>query len=249
MANSSSLSYDNESALQTIWSFFPGIIKTCSAALAVVVIFTMVGLFTDNISGSSGYTFDPKLVRSYNYTYGNKDSKIVYAYFVDFQCPGCKANNEPLKKLKEEYKDRVLFVYKHNPLTTIHVNARQAAQAAQASIKQDKFVEYTDQLFANQSSLGNDSLETYAKNVGMDITKFKSDSVDRDVVQAVNWDQNDLKSIFLPRNDISNKSKPAGEGEGTPTSVILKDGKVESWWSGGRDEATIKGVLDPLLAK
>ena len=36
--------------------------------------------------------------------------------FADFQCPACKTLSISLKKIRDDYKDSVLFVFKNYPL-------------------------------------------------------------------------------------------------------------------------------------
>lgn len=240
--------YNEEHFTATLWHYFPGIIKTLSIIGIVISIFTLFnGLIDGGSNSSSNYTYDPKIIRDYNYSVGNKDSKVKYVYFVDFQCPACKGNDANFKLLKEEYKDRIQFVYKHNPLTQIHTNAKQAAIAVQAAGEQGKFVEFAEQTFANQSSLGPDSLEKYAQNIGLDIPKWKSDNSSKKIANYVNFDQEDLKNSYFDKSSISETTKPVGEGAGTPTSVLMKDGKVTDWWTGGQENSVIKSKLDELL--
>jgi protein-disulfide isomerase len=239
--------YNEEHFTATLWNYFPGIIKTLSIIGIVVSIFSLFNGIIDSSTTSTSYTYDPKIVRDYNYSVGNKDSKIKYVYFVDFQCPACKSNNENFKQIKEEYKDRIQFVYKHNPLTQIHANAKQAAVAIQAAGEQGKYFEFGEQAFANQNSLGPDSLEKYAQNIGLDLPKWKADNASKKIVNYVNYDVEDLKNTFFDKSSVSGTTKPIGEGAGTPTNVLMKDGKVTDWWTGGQEPATIKGKLDELL--
>jgi protein-disulfide isomerase len=50
-----------------------------------------------------------------------------------------------------------------------------AALAAMAAHEQGKFWEYHDKLFANQPKFQPDQLLQYAKELGLDVNKFKSD--------------------------------------------------------------------------
>jgi protein-disulfide isomerase len=61
------------------------------------------------------------------------------------------------------------------PLTTVHPNAYNAAQAAEAAKAQGKFWEYIDLLFKNQTTLDRDSLKKYATQVGLDRKQFDAD--------------------------------------------------------------------------
>jgi Thioredoxin len=245
-------SYDNESFTQTLIHFFPGIIKTF-AVLAIIINIGIIGnaLVDFSTSSASGYVFEPKLVRDANFKLGKTDSRVKFIYFVDFQCSACKANNEPFKLIKDEYKDRVLFVYKHNPLTTLHPNAKQAAIAVQAAGKQGKYLEYAEQAFANQNALGSENLTKYATNVGLDLPKWQSAQTDKDVLNAVEFDQKDLSESVFPESTVetSNKTKPAGQGAGTPTIVLTLDDKIVNWWTGGKDPSVVKAAIDKQLAQ
>ncbi len=239
--------YNQDSFMDTLWHFLPGIIKTLSIIFIIVNIFLLANAAIDGSSGNTSYVYEPKLVRTENYTTGKLDSPVTYVYFVDYQCPACKQNNEPFSALKEEYKDKIRFVYKHNPLTEIHPNAKQAALAVQASFSQNKFIEMGNQAFANQSSLGSDSLEKYAAATGLDMSKWKAELTSKKNTDAVLADQKDLEQTFLPESTISKQTKPVGEGAGTPTSVIMKNNVVIDWWTGGQDPQTIKNKLDEAL--
>jgi protein-disulfide isomerase len=55
-----------------------------------------------------------------------------------------------------------------------HDKAHLAAEAALAANEQGKFWQYHDKLFANQQALDRPSLEKYAQELGLNMSKFKS---------------------------------------------------------------------------
>jgi protein-disulfide isomerase len=72
----------------------------------------------------------------------------------------------------------VAIAYKYNPLP-FHPNARPAALAAKAAQRQGKFWEMYDKLFANQQALGTPgTFDGYAKELGLNVDKFKKDMAD-----------------------------------------------------------------------
>ena len=79
-------------------------------------------------------------------------------------------------------------VFKHNALS-FHKDARPAALASMAAGRQGHFWKYHDVLFANQKALGQDSLEKYAQDLGMDMEKFKADMADPKLGMKVDSDQ------------------------------------------------------------
>ncbi|KKR76130.1 MAG: hypothetical protein UU21_C0017G0003 [Candidatus Levybacteria bacterium GW2011_GWA2_40_8] len=112
--------------------------------------------------------------------YGTESAKVVLVEYSDFQCPACGAYYPVLKQIKEAYKDRMLFVYRNFPLRQNHQNAAISAQASYAAHKQGKFWEMHNMLFDNQavwSSQANasETFVEYAKTLGLDVEKFKTD--------------------------------------------------------------------------
>ncbi|MEE2789336.1 MAG: thioredoxin domain-containing protein [Myxococcota bacterium] len=105
---------------------------------------------------------------------GNKNAKITIVEFSEFQCPFCSRVNPTLAKIQKEYGDKVRIVFKHNPLS-FHKDAPLAAAAAEAAGKQGKFWEMHDLLFKNQRALKRNNLDGYAKELGLDMTKFAAD--------------------------------------------------------------------------
>lgn len=78
---------------------------------------------------------------------GPADAPVTIVEFSDFQCPFCRKVQPVLSELREEYQDRVRWVFKDLPLTDIHPEAERAAQAARCAGEQDKFWEYRAELF------------------------------------------------------------------------------------------------------
>jgi protein-disulfide isomerase len=104
--------------------------------------------------------------------FGPKDAKVTIVEFSDFECPFCSRAADATKKVKEKYGDKVRFVFRQFPLS-FHSHAHLAAEASLAANAQGKFWEYHDKLFANQRGLERDKLEGYAKELGLDVAKFK----------------------------------------------------------------------------
>ncbi len=104
---------------------------------------------------------------------GSKTAKVTIVEWSDFECPFCGRAIPSMKKIEEVYGRNVRLVFRHQPLP-MHQNARLAAEASMAAQEQGKFWEYHDKLFANQRALDRPSLEKYAAEVGLEMTKFKA---------------------------------------------------------------------------
>ncbi len=118
---------------------------------------------------------------------GGKDAPVTIIEFSDFQCPFCSRVNPTLEKIKEKYGDKVRVVFKHNPLP-FHKQAPYASQAALAAGMQGKFWEMHDKLFENQKALQPEQVDGYAKDLGLDMEKYKKDVNSKAVKDQVDAD-------------------------------------------------------------
>ncbi|MEN8185264.1 MAG: thioredoxin domain-containing protein [Myxococcota bacterium] len=125
---------------------------------------------------------------------GSEDAKIQIVEFSDFQCPFCSRVWPTLQKVREEYGDQVQLVFKHLPLR-IHPNAPGAHAAAEAAHRQGKFWEMHDAIFANQRDLSSEAYEKYARDLGLDVEKFKADSASEAVKKRVEADSSEAASL------------------------------------------------------
>lgn len=119
---------------------------------------------------------------------GNTEAKVTLVEYSDFQCPACGFYYPTVKKITEEYGDRVGFAYRHFPLRQAHKNANLAAQAAEAAGRQGKFWEMHDAIFDHQRewSDARDARERfagYASSLGLDAAQFSND-IDLQEVQG-----------------------------------------------------------------
>lgn len=109
------------------------------------------------------------------YGRGDINAAVKIVEFTDFQCSACGSMYPVLEEVLNPYGNRVYFEIRNFPLTSIHANALQAAQAAAAANAQGKFWPYIDFLFKNQTALDTDSLKKYATQVALDRKRFDAD--------------------------------------------------------------------------
>jgi protein-disulfide isomerase len=141
-------------------------------------------------------------------TIGNKDAKVRVVEFSDFQCPYCKAFHPAIKQMLSEYKDKVLFVYKHLPLS-FHPQAQNAALSSECANEQGKFAEYADILYTNQADWGKtggtQSFKTYARQLGLKADQFNKcvddkkyeDKIAADAAEAASFGVNGTPGTFV----------------------------------------------------
>jgi protein-disulfide isomerase len=109
-------------------------------------------------------------------TWAGPDKALVtIVEFSDFQCPYCKRVEDSLKKIHDNYGDKVRLVWKNEPLP-FHPRAIPAAQLAMEARaeKGDKgFWDAHHKLFDLQPKLEDADLEGAAKDLGLNVDKVK----------------------------------------------------------------------------
>ncbi len=174
---------------------------------------------------------------------GTASSKVVLVEYGDFQCPSCSRAHTSVDQLMDEYGDRIAFVFRNFPLTSIHPNARAASGAAEAAGLQGKFWEMYDLLFTNQanwSPLDSSQRTTvftgYAEQLGLDIAKFSEDFAGSAIGKKISFDVSLGK-----RNGV----------ESTPNFFLngkTIDNTASSSFVNG-DSTALKELIDKALAE
>ncbi|OGS13585.1 MAG: hypothetical protein A2234_04510 [Elusimicrobia bacterium RIFOXYA2_FULL_58_8] len=122
---------------------------------------------------------------------GPKNAAVTIIEFTDFQCPWCGKAQPAIRELLEKNPDRLKLVVRHFPLTKIHPDAWQAAEAAVCMHEQRLFWPYHDKLFSNSGRLGSGDLATYAGESGADLALFNNCVKTRKYRDLVYEDQQD----------------------------------------------------------
>lgn len=162
---------------------------------------------------------------------GKLDSKVKLTEYGDFQCPACASYYPIIKQLKEEYKDRVAFQFRHFPLTSIHQNAFVGSRAAEAAGKQGKFIQMHDLLYENQKiwSVETDPTSTlvgYAQQLSLNVEQFKSDMTSSIVSDLINADRKaaqEFNATGTPTFVLNNKKLDKSPGSYEEFKKLLDD--------------------------
>ncbi len=154
--------------------------------LAIILVF--IGILAFNKDDSKSSNVNPT-----NHVMGNASSGITLTEYGDYQCPGCGSYYPIVKEVVDQYKDRIQFQFRNLPLSQIHQNAIAGARAAEAANKQGKFWEMHDMLYQTQEAWSSESnpksiFEQYAKQLGLDTTKFGQDYSSGAVNDLINAD-------------------------------------------------------------
>ncbi|HEY8886783.1 MAG TPA: thioredoxin domain-containing protein [Candidatus Microsaccharimonas sp.] len=178
-----------------------------------------------------------------DHVFGKADAKVVFVEYGDFQCPSCGGAYPQVKAATETYKDKVAFIFRNFPLTTIHPNARAAAAAAEAAGLQGKYWEMHNMLYETQTDWENLSGDqrtnmfvSYAGELSLNEAKFKTDLASPAVNSKISFDQALGKKIGV---------------NATPTFYL--DGKQLSAADAGQivqgSTTVLTGLFDKALAQ
>ncbi len=173
---------------------------------AVVVLGILGGVvWLSKSSQQAAYTGDPAKVITdgpiADQVFGSKDQKVVLVEYGDYQCPACGKVFSDIKDLTEKYKDKLTFVFREFPLTTVHPNALAASTAAEAAGQQGKYWEMHDVLYQTQNTWSNLQgnqrgavFEGYASQLGLDVDKYKQDLASKEVSDKIGRDRETAKT-------------------------------------------------------
>lgn len=124
-----------------------------------------------------------------------KNQKAVLIEYGDYQCPSCATMSTKIKALAEEYKGKMTVIFRNFPLEG-HPNALSAAAAAEAAGLQGKYDQMHSLLFEKQSEWSPATIsergnfyEKYAKEIGLDLEKFKEDMKSDSINKKIRFDK------------------------------------------------------------
>jgi len=173
-------------------------------AMWVLIVGALIGsvFAIYNYEGSPGTT--AMIVDAVNPTdqiFGNAASPVILIEYGDFQCPACAQYEPIVQKVRADYADKIVLVYRHFPLSQ-HKNAKITAYASEAAARQGKFWEMHDMIYEGQNTWANlssdqarDVLVKYAETIGLDLKLFTDQMDSGEIKDKVDADsQSGLKA-------------------------------------------------------
>jgi protein-disulfide isomerase len=103
---------------------------------------------------------------------GPVTAPVTILEYGDYECPDCFNAQPVLAEVRKQLGDKLRFVFRHFPQSSIHPHASAAAQAAEAAAEQGKFWPMHDALFAHQKELADLDLNHLALTLGLEIYRF-----------------------------------------------------------------------------
>jgi protein-disulfide isomerase len=127
------------------------------------------------------------------HTQGSPNAPARLEEFGDFQCPPCGQFHPVLVQMHKEFGDQLRITFREFPLYPGHQHSVIAASAAEAAGLQGKFWEMHDLLYEHQGDWKDQfdvrpMFEGYAKQIGLDIERWKSDIGSEQVAKRITLD-------------------------------------------------------------
>ncbi|MDB5178212.1 MAG: oxidoreductase [Patescibacteria group bacterium] len=205
-------------------------------AILVVVAGGMIGLFAiankSPDTGPAPVGDKTKIIRDNSHKEGTGAIQLVE--FGDYQCPACGAAYPNVKQVMKEYDGKVTLYFRNFPLTQIHKNAMTGAEAAEAAADQGKFWEMHDKLYEKQTDWSEESdpttkLAGYAKDLGLDVDKFKKALSNEQFKNLIGQDTADANALNV---------------QATPTFFING-----TQYQGKNDYPSLRDAIEAQLSK
>lgn len=139
---------------------------------------------------------------------GPDDAKVTLVEYGDLECAHCRQVQPIIRQLRQRLGNRIRYVYRHFPLSTLHPNAKLAAEAAEAAGAQGKYWEMHDLLFEHQGEIDQEHLVEYARELDLDIERFLQELIDgvyeervrQDFLSGVKSGVNGTPTFFINDN-------------------------------------------------
>jgi protein-disulfide isomerase len=192
--------------------------------------------------GQAGSLSTPETIDGRGPSLGRATAPVTIVEFSDYQCPYCgQFFRETLPLLVAEYvkTGRVRLVYHDFPISSLHPGALKAAEAALCAGDQQRYWEYHDALFQNQSSLEETELVRRALTLKLDTAAFN---------RCLNSGQ---------YSNAINQSLAEGERAGVDGTPLFFIGKVDPGTTnvriarviqGAKSYAEFKEIIEELLS-
>ncbi len=177
---------------------------------------SLVYEFADAASSNASLLLNPD-----DHFSGDLDASVVMIEYLDLQCPFCAALHPTIQSLKSDFPEDLLVVTRHLPLSSIHPNAIEAAQFAEAAGEQGMFDELVDVLFTRQTEWSGlsdptSTFEGYATDLGLNLSQITTAVANQATTDRINRDTD------VARNDLGLTGTPSVFIQGSEFNSLVE---------------------------
>ena len=94
------------------------------------------------------------------------DAAITLVEYGSYACPYCRAANERIAEVRDQFGDRLRYVFRHRPLIGVEL-ARRAAELVERAEDPKRFWDAHIKLMTRSATLTEDDLQAVASDLGV----------------------------------------------------------------------------------
>jgi protein-disulfide isomerase len=162
--------------------------------LAIIAII-FVGIFVVSGNKNNGSSTSASSTKPSEHIEGLGKDNVTLVEYGDYECPYCEEYFTTVTQIQEQYNNQIYYQFRNFPLTSIHPNAFAGARAAEAAGIMGKYWQMHDLLYAysnwdvwSTSSDPSTYFYQYAQELGLNVTKFKTEFASSQVNNLINAD-------------------------------------------------------------
>jgi Na+:H+ antiporter, NhaA family len=113
-----------------------------------------------------GNRLDRPVDDKFDHVLGPADAAITLVEYGSYACPYCRAANDRIAEVRDQFGDRMRYVFRHRPLVGVEL-ARRAAELAERAEDPKRFWDAHLKLMTRSESLTEDDLNAVARDLGI----------------------------------------------------------------------------------
>ena len=113
-----------------------------------------------------GNWLDRPVNEKFDHVLGPTDADITLVEYGSYACPYCRAANERIAEVRDQFGDRLRYVFRHRPLVGVEL-ARRAAELVERAEDPKRFWDAHIKLMTRSETLTEDDLQAVANDLGV----------------------------------------------------------------------------------
>jgi protein-disulfide isomerase len=127
----------------------------------------------------------PSPVSEHDHVQGPANAPVTLIEYGDYECPFCTKAYPLIEQVREEFGDRLRFVYRHVPKAADKGFAKQCAEASEFAAEHGKFWAMHAELFLHPDRHDLEHLVATAQAIGLEPAECRSALVERKYAERV----------------------------------------------------------------
>lgn len=144
---------------------------------------------------------------SYDHILGPERAEITLVEYGSYACPHCRAANERIAQARDQFGERLRYVFRHRPVTGSDI-ARRAAELIEHAASPEEFWAAHVKLMTRSESLTEEDLEAVAADLGLPSGDFQQREPGQHARQRVDADVQSARDsgvLITPTFFINNR--------------------------------------------